>query len=282
MHITIYADVLFLTNFLANLFLLRLTEKITKITAPPMRKLAAAFLGGIYACAAFFPQLSLLQSFIFRVLTAGVMLHIAFHFRSYKHFLRCNLIFLTASLLSGGICYALFFMTQLGIKTGTVFKSGIFYWHIPATVVLLAFFAASGILYAFETLANFYVSRKENLYTICVDTDGGRIALPALLDTGNALYDPPSRLPVLIAEADCFPKLATPCSIPYRTLAGETHFLPSFRPKSVEINGCPAADCMLALTQTRLSCDGSYRALIHPALIQGGLYDHNAKVTSDK
>lgn len=269
MHITVYADILFLTNFLSNLFLLTLTEKIVRTDTRRLRRIVAAALGGVYACAAFLPQLTLLQSFVCRILAAGAMLCIAFRFHSYKHFLRCALLFTTALLLSGGCCYVLFFMTQLGIKTGAVLKSGIFYWHVPAHIIVLAFTAAYGLLFAFEKLITFYAARKQNLHTLRIVTPVGGVTLPALLDTGNALYDTASMLPVIIAEAKCFPMHAPQQHIPYRTLAGETHFMPVLRPLHVEIDGQRVGDCMLALTQTQLSSDGSFRALIHPALIQG-------------
>ncbi len=266
MHITVYADVLFLTNFLANWCLLGLTEKIVKTGARPWRLAAAAVLGGIYACAAFFPQLTLLQSFVFRILTALVMLCIAFRFRTCKHLLRCALIFVCALLLSGGGCYALFFMTKLGIKTGAVFKSGIFYWHVPIHSILLAFTGAYGLICVFERLITYYAVRKKNLHTLRIYTDAGIVTLPALLDTGNALFDPVSKLPVIVAEAACFGTVTPQRHIPYRTLAGETHFLPAVRPTRVEIDAATAGECMIALTGTRLCFDGSYRALIHPAV----------------
>lgn len=284
MHITIYADVLFITNLFSNLYLLLCTKKLTKNSAHFMRQLAGALLGSIYAVLLFFPSLSLLQSTMCKLLILLTLLCISFRFYSLKQFLQCALWFFSVHLLTGGLGYALFFMTQLGIQTGTVCSNGIFYWHVPIYIVLLAFIGAYGVLCATEKLLTFHAARKTNIYTLQISLNGTRITLPALMDTGNALYDPLYSLPVIIAEQNTisFIEATHSHTVPYRTLAGETRTLSAVRPDFVTIDGITAPPCILAFTDTRLSFDGQYRALLHPALIQGGPYEYLAKSTADK
>ena len=204
--------------------------------------------------------------------------------QSLKQFLQCSLWFLVVHLLAGGFSYALFFMTQLGIRTGTICSNSIFYWHVPGYIVLLAFLGAYGALCTMEKLLTFRAARKTSIHTVQISLNGTSITLPALMDTGNALYDPFTTLPVIIAEhsAVTITDAIHTHAIPYRTLAGEIRTLPTVRPDRVTIDGVVAPPCMLALTATRLCFDKQYRALLHPALIQGGHYEHYAKFTANK
>lgn len=276
MQITVYVDVLFLTNFLSNLFLLEVTERIVRTGLRCWRRIVAALLGSMYACLAFYPELSFLQSATLRILTALVMLCIAFRFCTLRRFLRCTTVFFCAALLSGGACYALFFMTPLGIKTGAVLKSGVFYWHVPVYILLCGFAAMYTLLYAFEHLLAFCIQRRRSLHSLEFTIGQEYCCVPALLDTGNALFDATSGLPVIIAQADSVhTDTATLRRIPYRTLAGETKLLPVLRPEHISIDGCEVR-AMLALTPAQLSYENQFRALLHPACIQGGYYEHTA------
>lgn len=276
MQITVYVDVLFLTNFLSNLFLLEVTEKLVRTGLRRWRRLIAALLGSLYACLAFYPDLSFLQGTTLRILTALTMLCIAFRFCTLRRFLRCTTVFFTTALLSGGACYALFFMTPLGIKTGAVLKSGVFYWHVPVYILLCGFAAVYALLYAFEHLLAFCIQRRRALHRLEFKIGQTHYCIPALLDTGNALFDALTGLPVIIAEADTVnTDTAALRRIPYRTLAGETKLLPVLKPEHIRIDG-DEAFAMLALTPARLSYEDQFRALLHPACIQGGYYEHTA------
>ena len=276
MQITVYLDVLFLTNFLSNLFLLEVTEKLVRTGLRRWRRLVSALLGSMYACLSFFPALSFLQGAVLRILTALVMLCIAFRFCTLRRFLRCTTVFFCATLLSGGACYALFFMTPLGIKTGAVLKSGVFYWLVPVYVLLGGFGAVYALLYAFEHMLAFCIQRRRALHRLEFEIGQEHYCIPALLDTGNALFDTVRGLPVIIAEADSIHTDTAPLRrIPYRTLTGETKLLPILRPAHISIDGGEVR-AMLALTSVQLSYENQFRALLHPACIQGGYYEHTA------
>ena len=276
MQITVYLDVLFLTNFLANLFLLEVTEKLVRTGLRRWRRLLSALCGSLYACLAFYPDLSFLQSAVLRILTALTMLCIAFRFCTLRRFLRCTIVFFCTALLSGGICYALFFMTPLGIQTGAVLKSGVFYWHVPVYILLIGFSAAYTLLYAFEHVLSFCTQRRHALHRLEFRIGKENCCIPALLDTGNALFDTVTGLPVIIAQAECVhTDTAALRRIPYRTLTGETSLLPVLRPEYISIDGSEVC-AMLAFTSVKLSYENQFRALLHPACIQGGYYEHTA------
>lgn len=281
MEITVYIDVLFITNFLSDFFLLHLTEKIARTEAHILRRIAAALLSSLYACLTFLQTLSFSQSIALRLLTALAMLCIAFRFCSPKQFARCTVIFLCGALLCGGACYALFFATPLGIQTGAIFKGGIFYWHIPVYVLLAAYAIVYALLYAFERLLSLYAHRHRLLYPLDIRLCGQAYSCTALLDTGNTLYDANTNLPVIILEADALPPSPIQRYITCRTIAGEAQTLPLIEPEAIYING-EKTDAILALTQTHLNSEKQFRALLHPACIQGGHYEHTAIPANEK
>ncbi len=281
MHITVYADLLFCTNFILNLFLLLCTKRLGKINSHIRRQLAGALLGSIYAVLAFFPSFTFLQSVLLKLALLPLLLLCSFRLHSCKQFAHCLILFGALQMLAAGGAYALFFMTDLGFATGAVVKNGIFYWHVPFFTVCCAALFAYGICFAGEKLLALYATRKQHIYTLQITLFEKTVTLSALLDTGNALYDCITQLPVIIAERQYIqPDNTTHSfSIPYKTLSGDVCSLPAYRPERITVNGKPAPPCVLALTEAQLCFDNTYQALLHPALIQGGFYEYATNAT---
>ncbi len=280
MQITVYADLLFITNFLSNLFLLLTTEKILHTCTKTWRRTLAASVGALYAVCVYTKALAFLGQPVFFIVVLTLLMLCAFPIRSGKHLLRCWIVFLCVHALLGGICYVLFFMTNLGIRLGVVVKNGIVYLHVPFYIVFAAFLLGYALLCGLESFLSYIGARKSNLHTLCFSLGENNYSMSALLDTGNALFDPLTHLPVIIAQEDIFKAdMQTLRHIPYRTLTGEANTLPALYIPKIYIDGRSAGSCMLAMTKASLSPDGQFCALLHPALFQGGYDEHSKNIS---
>ena len=91
----------------------------------------------------------------------------------------------------------------LGMMTGGVHgERGVFYTNVDAGVLLAASAAAYGVLtLAFRASAEKHM--KGLLVPVTLVWGDRRVRLTALCDTGNALRDPVTGYPVLVAESLC-------------------------------------------------------------------------------
>ncbi len=280
MQITVYADLLFLTNFLTNLFLLMTTEKILQRRSNLWRRALAALLGALYAVCVYTKPLAFLGHPVLFGLFLTIVLLCAFPVYSGKHLLRCWLVFLCVHALFGGICYLLFFTTSLGIRFGAVLKNGVLYLHVPFYIPLATFPLGYALLLGLENIISYVNTRKSNLHILSFTTEEKNYTLSALLDTGNALYDSLTQLPVVIVQADAIDADTQNLRrIPYRTLTGEVRTLPAMYIQKIYIDGRETGGCMLALTDAKLSPDGRFCALLHSALFQGGYDEHSKNIS---
>lgn len=146
------------------------------------------------------------------------------------------------------------------------------------------------------------------LWTAIIHIDDETWEIPALLDTGNRLYDPLSRTPVMIIEAsilqhrlpprwserlltepvdqlvaelddvsrEAFPWFGRLRLIPYRGAGGSSRFMLAIKPDAAtffrEDRPALRADRLLVgLDGGVLSAEGAYRAILHPELISAGI-----------
>ncbi|HCB99811.1 MAG TPA: hypothetical protein DEP42_01105 [Ruminococcaceae bacterium] len=183
---------------------------------------------------------------------------------------------------------------------GMLMKNGMVCFGI---VPVLLVCAARGCYIVIRLLSRRLHRKEPEFYTLSITVDGKTVSVPALLDTGNALHDPLSDLPVLIAEyaamhvlfpkelrsffkkgvKDALPQLhgtgweSRFRMIPYGGLNGKGGLLPAFRPDNVAIpcegRIIKTGDVFVAVCSGRLCSDGRYRALLTPELFRKVLGD---------
>ncbi|MNP54274.1 Sporulation factor SpoIIGA [compost metagenome] len=133
-----------------------------------------------------------------------------------------------------------------------------------------------------------------------VEIKGHRLSCVGLVDTGNQLYDPLTKTPVMIAEAklwkDVLPKewlkrMQTQDAesivaamgeeefewqdrlriVPYRGVNRSTQFMLAIRPDKVQLQyagrNWETRKVLIGFDGGQLSADGSYQAIIHPMLL---------------
>lgn len=282
----VYADVLFLINFIINAILLHATALLGKCKRSPWRVLFGAALGAVYAVCMFFPRLHLFYTLLFKLVFGSVLIALVFHPGRIIDFLRISGIFYAVSFLFGGAVFGVMLLTDAGIMSRAIIQNGVLYFDLPAGVLLGTVSICLAVVWIWRKTASLRL-RKQSLYRdVTVTYDGKQVCLRALVDTGNTLTDPLTLTPVMIAELNALRELLPPCPtfsveelsvgglatrlrvIPFTSLGTKHGLLIGFRPDSVTIGPSDTHyDIVVGLYEHDLSDDRSYNALVGADLV---------------
>ena len=203
-----------------------------------------------------------------------------------RRLLRVSLVFFAVSAAFGGGVFAL----QLLGGRGLTLQNGIFYSAMDLRLILLS---AAGcyvlITLLFQRTARHSGLRRE-LVPAVLTLEGRRVALTALVDTGNTLTDPATGRPVMVAEGEkvgaLFPDGQAPAPeelrrpvealerlgrqgwqgrcrlLPYQAVGVECGMLLALRLDGARVGTEDYGKLLLALSPTRLTDGGGYHALI--------------------
>ena len=216
MRMTVYADEAFLLNGAVDYLLLICAAKLGGGRIARLRLLAAALFGGLYAAAALFAPLGVLQGLPMKLVSLVIMLLIAFG--AGLQTLRTGLLFLAAVCAFAG---AAVLAAQLFGTGVLVLPGGTFY-----AVSVLGLLLLAGLLYMLcYTIFSCTAQHGGEIRTMTLLYGGNRVPVRALHDTGCTLRDPMTGERVLVAEADALRALLPDASITPAALADPAELL---------------------------------------------------------
>ena len=294
----VYAEYVFLENFIMNYIILSLTAKFGKTLTSKLKLILASSIGALYAFVIFFPSLHFMFSIFMKIACSMLIIVLAFTPYRFKEFFKLTGIFYLITLVFGGAGFALFYFTSFN----GIVSNGVFYiTNISVKIIMLA----GGLGYILINFCWSYIQKqlsKDKVYmTLKIEMGGDVVELMGMVDTGNSLTDPITRYPVIIVEYDAilqlfpdnlkevfrgskfpnFNEIALVINdtlwmtrlrvIPYEALGTENGMLVGFKPDSVYIEKDSEIksinDTIIAIYSKKLSKNGDYRALLHPDLV---------------
>ena len=188
----VYIDALFLLNLIVNYLLLLAAAKLAGEPLRRLRLAAGAALGGLYAAAIFFPGMGFLTHPLCKLGAAVLMLLTGFG--GSRRLLRVTLVFFGLSCAVGGGIFA------IGLRggRGLTLRNGVLYSVMDLRILLLS----AAVCYAVLTLVFRRTARhgRREVLPAVLTLEGRRVAVNALVDTGNTLTDPVTGRPVMVAE----------------------------------------------------------------------------------
>jgi stage II sporulation protein GA (sporulation sigma-E factor processing peptidase) len=304
--VEVYLDLIFLTNVLFDAAMIMVTAGIRRTPIRYWRIIAASIIGAIYSILMFFPAFSLLFTIFSKLVFSFLLVYIAFGFRSLQHYMRNLGMFYLIHVATAGSVFAVHYLL---LSSGEVMR-GILLSPSAATAfaiesgLWLAFPVFAGSLFFFRTV--FKSSLRTEALTsyiaeVRVEIDTTIRCCKGLIDTGNQLYDPLTRTPVMVMECeqwiDSLPDIWVKRIrsndvdliiasmdkeefmwsdrlrlIPYRGINRGTQFMLALKPDKVTISINQTTyeinKVLIALDGGKLSVNGSYQALVHPMLVQ--------------
>lgn len=279
----IYADILFMLNAVIDYLLLLLSARAAGEPLRRGRFALGAALGGVYAVAIFLPGFSFLKCGMYKLLSAVLMLLLAYG--ATRALMKQALVFLALTCALGGGVMAIGMMDGRGMSLGT----GVVYTIPDVKIILLA----AALCYAGLTLILpklfRHTTAEGELRQITFELQGRSVQLTGLHDTGNTLTDHLTGRVVPVAEGAAlrplFPTefcpekgdLTDPVRgilrlnsgawkgrfylLPYRAVGVERGFLLAVKMDCVWIAGRRQEGNLVALSPTPVSDGGGYRVL---------------------
>ncbi|MDF2926430.1 MAG: spoIIGA [Paenibacillaceae bacterium] len=293
---------IFLVNFLTDGALLVATAKIRRLRIRLWRVALAAGFGSLYVLLLLLlPQLTPLFTIGVKFAVSVLMIAVSFGYGGWQILARnAAAFYLTAFAAAGGI-YGLyyFFLPSQAVVEAAV--TGVFQWPASYGFIGLCFgFTVWFFLRVFRG-----AKQKEALAAhtapVEVEISGFRLACTGLVDTGNQLYDPLTKTPVMIVEAVLWKEVLPEAwlkriqssdtdqivaaigteefiwqdrlrIVPYRGINRSTQFMLALKPDLVRIQYAgrqwESGKVLIGFDGGTLSAEGAYQAIIHPMLLQ--------------
>ncbi len=278
---TVYVDSLFLINLIVNYIMLLVTAKITASPARRLRLLGAAAGGAAYAVAAVIPAAAFLVNPFVKI-AFGILMALA-AFGGQARLVRTTLVFFAVSAAFGGV------VTAASLLGGGSVIGGLF-TSASLRILILSF----AVGYLILTLVFKRAARHKGgvIVPVTVSHAGREVLVRALRDTGNALSDPLSGRPVMVAGVGDLKPLFTPDVasalsglyrkgavrvmeelsetgqkirfqlIPYSAVGVSGGMLLAFKPDEIVVDGTSRKGMLLAMSPNSVSESGTYSALI--------------------
>lgn len=302
----VYIDIIFLVNMLIDAALLLATAKSRKLSFRWWRLISSACVGGVYVVFLFFPPLSFLFTFAVKFALSLMMLLIAFGYGGMQHFWRNVGAFYVVNFVAAGAIVGVhyFWMSSFDVVSGILFaqSGGAEHRLQIGLLFLIVVLFLSIMLYRHVQQA---ARRKEEMTSyfakVDVHIEQYESSCTGLIDTGNQLYDPLTKTPVMVMElaqwgekipeswkrrieraevdqivgaigTDEFEWQDRLRLVPYRGVNRSTQFMLAIKPDRVVITyndkQFEALKVLIGLDGGKLSADNAYQAIIHPTLLQ--------------
>ncbi|MEG1686330.1 MAG: sigma-E processing peptidase SpoIIGA [Angelakisella sp.] len=257
METVIYGDVLLAVNFIINLMLLGLTQRLTGVPVKRFRRYLGALAGAVCAFAIFLPQGGLVTDLFLRLVATILVVGITYLGQPAGLLLRLAAVFFAVGFLFAGFIMGLWFLVPNDLLA---IANGIVYFNV--TPLLLVGCAVGAYLFVSVFDAVFdRGQRRQTVWQATIRRGGSSISLAVLLDTGNRLVEPFSGLPVLVTGLAMATPLLTEQERWY--LAGKGELPPGLRPVFYQDVGGTGLLCafrpdslMLAHNGGTVDCDG--------------------------
>jgi stage II sporulation protein GA (sporulation sigma-E factor processing peptidase) len=302
--LTIYLDIIWLLNFCFNGLLLWLTAIMLKRHAVWWRLACGALLGSLLVLLMFTPWSPHVQTPLSKLFFSLLIVWTSFGFKRFRYFFENLLTFYFATFMVGGglIAVHYFWQQEIQMERGALaaYSLGagdpVSWLFVLIGFPLLWLFSRSRIAGIREKKMRF-----DNIVDVMLAFDSHTVALKALIDSGNQLYDPITKTPVMIVSAHKMAGVAPPALlesignpadfqwldderlgewrqrlrlIPYRVIGNEQRFLLAIKPDRIAIyydaQWMEVPKGLVGLNETPLSADGEYECILHPKMIQTG------------
>lgn len=278
----VYIDSLFLLNWIVNYLLLLATAKLAGELIRRWRLALGAALGALYAAAVFFPGMGFLLHPLCKLGAAVLMLLVSFG--GARRLIRVTFVFFGLACAFGGGIFAIGLLGGRGLSM----NNGILYSAMDLRIILLS----ASVCYVLLTLVFRRTAKHDmrELVPSVLTLGERRVALTALVDTGNTLTDPVTGRPVMVADAarilPLIPagillsetELRDPVMamerlsgevesrrfrlLPYQTVGVECGMLLALRLDRAQVGNRDYGGILVALSPNHVSDGGGYSALI--------------------
>ncbi len=301
--VVVYLDIIWMLNLLFDSLLLYLTAIFLKRKIRFWRLAAGGIIGSLIILLSFTPLNVYSNHPVAKLFCSIMMVLVTFGYKRLSFFLKALMTLYVSTFLIGGALIGAHYFSQYDAKlTEQLLYSSVKGFGDPISwlFVLIGFpiawhFSRKNIESMEMTKIQF-----EQIVQVRVEIENEKFIFKGLVDSGNQLYDPLSRLPVMFVsiknQMEAFPepikKIAfEPDSIlmgsdelpgewqgrlriiPYTVVGQEHQLIAAIRPDNIiiEHNGDEyvSAKGLIAFTMQQLSKDDAFQCIVHPKMLTG-------------
>lgn len=226
---TVYLDVVLVENLCMNYIILFATGYILKVKIKHIRLILSALLGSIYAIIGYMQILEMYSNTIMKVILSVVMIYIAYQPKHIRALGKQLLIFYLTSFVFGGCAFALLYFVK---PQDILMKDGVYIGTYPIKIAALGAVVGFTVIVIAFRLVKSKLTKKDMFCKLTIYFQDKQVKTIAIMDTGNMLKDPISRMPVIVVEKDVLYDM-----IPYRILQNIEYIVGGDVPKELYEEG---------------------------------------------
>jgi stage II sporulation protein GA (sporulation sigma-E factor processing peptidase) len=211
LYLEIYPDIIFILNFFVDFILLFLLKKVNRKSSSIIRIIGAAFVGGLFAVLiSIVPWILAVFRFLLMYVVASVlMIIIAFGRLKITDLIKQVIALYLITYFVGGLMNSIYNHTNfrfylINMGNGLIFSN--ISWGYVAVIALLLIPTAIFLLW----LMRWYRSNAPETYEVELVMEDRSVHTKGLMDSGNCLYDPIYRRPVMVIENSLLDQLLSP------------------------------------------------------------------------
>ncbi|MFJ5963487.1 sigma-E processing peptidase SpoIIGA [Bacillus sp. NPDC093026] len=300
----IYLDVIWLLNFCFDLLLLLLTAFILKRQVKKRRYMLGALIGSSIVLLLFTPFAMFVSHPLGKLLFSVLIVIATFGFGRFRSFFQNLFAFYFVTFLMGGgmIGVHSFLQTNTVIQDGLLISQNNGFGDPISWLFVLTGFPAIW-LFSKKRLGEIGAKKRQFDEQVLVELhiNGETIRLNGLVDSGNQLYDPMTKTPVMIVQLEkltsvcgesflelmkrchpvevmqqideSFPLLDRLRLVPYRAVGHDHGFLMCLKPDEVLVytktHMIQPSKCFVGMSISGLSADHEFQSIVHPDMLDG-------------
>lgn len=300
---TVYVDIIWLLNWLFDCLLLYWTSIILKRRVPFWRILVGGLIGSIIILLAFTSYAAWVDDIYMKFLFSIFMVLTVFGFNRLKLFFKALGTLYFTTFLSGGILLGLhyFFSFQVA-NMATSTQQGMNRFGDPMSWFFVIVGFPLAWQYSKRTLNGMEMTKLhyEQLVTVRLQIGDFKAEYKGLIDSGNQLYDPISKSPVMIVSIlgketeipiDMLNLIDNPNKffeqdvlaentwadrirvIPYKVIGQNHQLLTAIKPDVLHIQHDDkvyhVTQALISFTLQQLSAENTYQCIVHPKMLTG-------------
>jgi stage II sporulation protein GA (sporulation sigma-E factor processing peptidase) len=300
-RLVLYLDVIWLLNLLVDSILLIMTAVFLKRHLIWWRVFLGGFIGSLVVILSFTSYANLSGHPLMKFLFSVVMVLAAFGYKRFRYFIGNLLMLYFSTFLTGGILIGVHYFLQFDNNLqSSMFLASVkgfgdpISWIFVMLALPAAWYFARKRVESIETVNIQY----DQLVDIEVDINGHKLNLKGLIDSGNQLYDPLSKSPVMLISSSVLQgqvpeeilslsddnerfmsgKCTLPAEweermrfIPAQSVGKKNQLLVAFKPDSIVISReADTWNCkkgLVVFQNIRFSADDSFDSIVHPRMM---------------
>jgi stage II sporulation protein GA (sporulation sigma-E factor processing peptidase) len=201
LYLEVYPDIVFILNFFIDFILLLLLKRVNRKNSKMIRMIGAAALGALIAAiVSIFPWMNVVIRFVLMNVVASILILLSAFGRMKKADLLKQMIALyLITCFAGGLINSIYYYTNLRLylmNFGNALTFSSMSWEFVIGVMVFLVPATRFLLW----MLRWYKSNDRETYEIELFFDNRSIHTKGLMDTGNCLYDPVFKKPVMVME----------------------------------------------------------------------------------